>query len=149
MRTLTRLAAGAVVAGAALSLPLTAGAAGVVGPAFYVDGVLYRTVVTKTDLPDRAPATSFDNIYSFGGAQTFNVGDAAPGVGDYNGGRWQVHALSFPNGYDALVASSDTNGSGDIDSVAELHRGLMAGDAKDEGIVKRFVCTVNKFPQGR
>ncbi len=146
MRTLTRLAAGAVVAGAAIAAPLTA-TAGVIGPAFYVDGELYRTVITKTDLPAKAPAHSFDNIYDFGGAQMFNVADAAPGVGDYNGGRWEVHALSFPEGYDALVVEADANGSGDIDSIAELHDGMDAGLVTDEGVVKRFVCTVNRFPQ--
>ena len=52
---------------------------GVTGPAFYVDGVPYRTVATPTDLTGTgAPSQSFDTIYDFGGAQ-MNVATAAPG----------------------------------------------------------------------
>ena len=40
------------------------GAGGVVGPAFYVDGDLYKTVLTPTDLSGtKAPAHTFDAIY--------------------------------------------------------------------------------------
>ena len=43
--------------------------AGVSGPAFYVNGELYRTVGTSTDISGTgAPAHSFDAIYEFGGA---------------------------------------------------------------------------------
>ena len=49
----TRLAAGAAAAGAVL-VAMAAGAApaaaGVTGPAFFVDGTMYRTVGTPTDL---------------------------------------------------------------------------------------------------
>ncbi len=46
------------------------GAGGVTGPAFYVNGQLYRTVNTPTDLSKTgAPAHSFDSIYDFGGLQ--------------------------------------------------------------------------------
>ena len=49
------------VAGSALAAGN--GAGGVTGPAFYVDGVLYRTVNTPTDLSGTgAPAHSFDTI---------------------------------------------------------------------------------------
>jgi hypothetical protein len=48
----------------------TAAAAGVTGPAFYVDGQLYRTVNTPTDLSGTgAPANAWDTIYDFGGNQ--------------------------------------------------------------------------------
>src|SRR5215207_3929462 len=41
------------------------GAGGVSGPAFYVDGQLYRTVNTPTDLSNTgAPASSFDTNQS-------------------------------------------------------------------------------------
>jgi hypothetical protein len=148
MRTLTRLTAAALVAGAALTVPLTANAAGVSGPAFYVDGVRYRTVATPTELSGTgAPAHSWDTIYSFGGTQP-NVATSAPGYPDFNGGRWMVHALAFPNGYAAVLASADLDHDGVIDTTAEVNAALASGDAVDQGVVKYFVCTVNKVPAG-
>jgi hypothetical protein len=137
----------AVLSVAALAVA-GAGLAGVTGPAFYVDGQLYRTVNTPTDLSGTgAPAHAWDVIYDFGGAQ-MNVATAAPGDRDYNGGRWQVHALSFPSGYAAAVAAGDANGNGVIDSDAELGAALAAGAAVDAGVVKQFVCPVIKLPNG-
>lgn len=125
---------------------LAAGSGGVSGPAFYVDGVLYRTVATPTDLTNTgAPDHSFDTIYNFGGLQP-NVATAAPGYPGFNGGRWQVHALAFPNGYAAAVAADDANGSGDLDTTAEVNAALADGNAVDTGIVRMFVCTVVKVP---
>jgi hypothetical protein len=127
----------AVAAGSAFA----AGSGGVTGPAFYVDGKLYRTVGTPPDLSHTgAPDRSFDTIYDFGGLQP-NVATAAPGDRGYNGGRWRVHALSFVD-YDAAVMQFDANGSGDIDSDAEVQAALDAGAALDTGIVKSFVCPV-------
>ena len=81
------------------------GAGGVTGPAFYVDGQLYRTVGTPTDFSNtKAPARSFDIIYDFGGLQ-MNVAEAAPGMKGYNGGRWMVRALSFAD-YGAAVPAA-------------------------------------------
>jgi len=75
-----------------------AGSGGVTGASFYVDGTLYRTVNTPTDLSNTGgPSKSFDTIYQFFGVQTYNVATAAPGDGDYNGGRWRVHGLTFGN----------------------------------------------------
>ena len=133
--------AAAISAGAALA----AGSGGVTGPAFYVDGTLYRTVGTPTDLSHTgAPDKSFDTIYDFGGLQT-NVATAAPGDRDYNGGRWRVHALSFAD-YEDAVEQFDANGSGDFDSDAEIAAALAAGAAVDMGIVKSFVCPVIHLP---
>ena len=132
----------------AASLTAAAGA-GVTGPAFYVDGQLYRTVNTPTDLSGTgAPAHAWDTIYDFGGNQ-LNVATAAPGDADYNGGRWQVHALSFPSGYAAALAAGDANASGAIDSDAELALATAAGKAVDTGVVKQFVCPVIKLPKGQ
>lgn len=135
-----------LVALAALAVAAPASAA-VSGPAFWIDGALYRTVATPTDLSGTgAPASSFDSIYSFGGKQ-LNVADAKPGDTDYNGGRWMVRELDFPSGYAAAVASGDTNGDGVIDSTAELHRSFVDGTAVDTGkVLREFVCTVNRFP---
>jgi hypothetical protein len=124
-----------------------AGSGGVTGPAFYVDGQLYRTVNTPTDLSQTgAPDSSFDTIYDLGGLQP-NVATAASGDPGYNGGRWRVHGLSFAD-YDAAVEEFDANGSGDLDSADEVEAALAAGAATDVGIVKSFVCPVIKTPRG-
>jgi hypothetical protein len=130
---------------------LAAGSGGVSRePAFYVDGQLYRTVATPTDLSGTgAPAHSFDTIYEFGGVQ-LNVATAAPGDPDYNGGRWMVHALSFNTSWAATVAAHDANDSGNLDSAAEVGAALAdAGPAgaRDLGVVKQFVCPVIKLTQ--
>jgi hypothetical protein len=115
------------------------------GPAFYVDGQLYRTVGTPTDLTKTgAPDHSFDTIYEFFGLQ-LNVATAAPGDPGYNGGRWSVHGLNFTN-YPAAVAAFDTNGSGNLDSDEEINAALAGGAAKDIGVVKSFVCPVIQIP---
>jgi hypothetical protein len=125
-----------------------AGGGGATGPAFYVDGQLYRTVNTPTDLSNTgAPDSSFDTIYQFFGVQPFNVATAAPGDPGYNGGRWRVHGLQFGD-YAAAVARFDTNGSGDFDSAAEVTAAITAGAATDIGVVKSFVCPVIPLPGG-
>ena len=136
-----------VAAAVALSTPAQAG---VSGPAFWIDGTLYRTVATSTDLDGTgAPASTYDAIYSFGGAQR-NVADAKPGDTDFNGGRWQVHELAFPSGYAEALTSGDHNGNGVIDSTAELERAFADGTAVDTGtILRMFVCTVNRVPANR
>lgn len=113
-------------------------------PAFYVDGQLYRTVATPTELGASQPPHSMDVIYEFGGLQ-LNVAESAPKDRDYNGGRWQVHALEFAD-YASAVSNYDTNGSGNFDSAEEIEAAIAAGAATDLGIVKRFVCPVIKLP---
>jgi hypothetical protein len=138
---ITALAAGILLV---VSAPV-AGAAGPPSPSFYVDGTLYRTIGTPTDLSGTgAPATSFDTIYQFFGLQPFNVATDAPGDPGYNGGRWRVHGLSFTN-FAAAVATYDTNASGDFDSEAEVLAAIAGGAAVDQGIVKSFVCPVIKI----
>jgi hypothetical protein len=123
------------------------GAGGVTGPAFYVDGVLYRTVGTPTDLSGTgAPAHSFDTIYAIGGQP--NVATAAPGDRHYNGGRWMVHALTFSD-YAAAVAAVDTNASGDIDSHAEVEAAMAGGFISGDTVVRQFECPVIKVPRSR
>jgi hypothetical protein len=127
--------------GAALVLPGAAFAKGPPSPSFYVDGTLYRTVGTPTDLSNTgAPDSSFDTIYQFFGEQEFNVATAAPGDQDYNGGRWQVHGLEFSDYEAAAAAHGGSNGVFDND--AEVDAALQAGDAVDIGIVKYFECPV-------
>ena len=79
--------------------------------------------------------------------RTVNVAEAAPGDRDFNGGRWQVHQLSFPSGYAAALATGDVNGNGQIDSTDELQRAFDDGTAVDTGVILRtFECTVNRVP---
>jgi hypothetical protein len=143
-RTLITLAVALAVATTPVAAS-AAGAGGVTGPAFFVNGEVYRTVGTPTDLTGtRAPDHSFDHIYAFGGAQ-MNVATAAPGDAGYDGGRWQVHALAFTSSYEATLEAHDLDDSGAIDTNAELWSAL--GDtgpsgARDTGIVARFVCPV-------
>ena len=133
-----------VIAGSAMA----SGSGGVTGAAFYVDGQLYRTVNTPTDLSrTAAPAHSFDTIYALAG-QPFNVATAAPGDPDYNGGRWMVHAVAYNTSHAATVAAHDANGSGDLDSDAEVLAAFAdpgPGGATDAGVVKQFVCPVIKL----
>jgi hypothetical protein len=137
-----------IVAAALAGSALAAGAGGVSGPAFYVDGVQYRTVGTPTDLGGTgAPDHSFDTIYEFFGNQ-LNVATAAPGDKGYNGGRWRVQLLSFPSGYAAAAASADSNASGTIDSDEELAVAFTAGTAVVSGSGPSFVCPVIKLPRG-
>ena len=131
---------------AALVLPRAIAWAGVSGPSFYVDGVLYRTVGTPTDLSGTtAPAHSFDLIYEFFGLQP-NVATAAPGDPGYNGGRWKVHGLHFAD-YQTAVDSYDSNGRGDLDSDEEVAAALAGGAATDIGVVKSFECPVIPLPR--
>lgn len=121
------------------------GSGGVTGPAIYVDGELYRTVGTPTDLSRTgAPDKSFDTIYAIDGH--FSVATAAPGDADFNGGRWRVHALAVAD-YSAAVAQVDVNGSGDIDSDAEVEAAIALGLAVDTGVVRSFECPLNALPQ--
>jgi hypothetical protein len=124
------------------------GAGGVTGPAFYVNGQPYRTVGTPTDLSNTgAPAQSFDTLYMLPG-QPLNVATAAPGDPGYNGGRWMVHLIAYNTSWAATVAAHDTNGSGDLDSAAEVQAALAdpgTGGAVDTGVVKQFVCPVIKL----
>jgi hypothetical protein len=125
------------------------GSGGVTGPAFYVNGQLYRTVNTPTDLSKTgAPPHSFDSIYDFGGLQ-LNVATAAPGDPGYNGGRWMVRPILFNSSYADAVAQHDLNGSGNIDTNAELDAIFAdadAGGATAGPVVKQFVCPVIRIP---
>jgi hypothetical protein len=132
-----------------LVMPLTA-LAGVSGPAFYVDGELYRTVGTPTDFSETgAPAHSFDTIYEFSGAQPMNVATAAPGDRGYNGGRWQVEVVQYAAGsdYESALAAFDANGSGDFDSAAEVQAAIDAGVVTTTA-GPSFECPVIPLPRG-
>lgn len=137
-----------VVAAMLMAIPLVA-SAGVSGPAFYVDGDLYRTVGTPTDFSNTgAPDHSFDTIYQFSGAQEYNVATAAPGDRDYNGGRWMVEVIQYEVDYATALAGFDGNDSGDFDSAEEVHAAMAAGAiTTTDG--PSFECPVIPLPRGR
>jgi hypothetical protein len=144
----TMFVAGLAMIGAVALGAVDTSANGVSGPAFYVDGVVYRTVGTPTDLSGTgAPTHTYDVIYSLNGEQALNVATVAPGYPGFNGGRWAVHSITFAD-YAATLAAHDANGSGDFDSAAEVEAAIAAGDATDQGVVRYFVCTVNTAPNG-
>jgi len=146
-RTLRSLAATALTAGAVLIGAPAAHAAGVGGPAFYVDGALYRTVGTPTDLSGTgAPADSFQPIYAFPEGTQVNVATAAPGDPGYRGGRWQVYPVMLPSGYDAALESGDLDGDGVLDSSAEIWAAATAGDLVVGDVASSFECPVIKLP---
>jgi hypothetical protein len=140
-RTLTAVAAGLALA----VVPGTALAGGPPAPSFYVNGTVYRTVGTPTDLTGTgAPAHSFDTIYEFFGAQ-LNVATTAPGDPGYNGGRWIVEGLDWNSSYaDAVAQHGGANGV--IDTNAEIAAVLADTDAGGASTfeVKRFECPVIK-----
>ncbi|MBA3738663.1 MAG: hypothetical protein H0W97_08835 [Actinobacteria bacterium] len=137
----------AIAAAVALAAVPGVALAGVSGPAFYVNGTVYRTVGTPTDLSGTgAPAHSWDTIYEFFGAQ-MNVATAAPGDTGYNGGRWQVLGLDWNSTYADAVAEHG-GGNGVIDTNSEIAAVLAdagAGGATDTGVIKSFVCPVIKL----
>ena len=142
--SLALMALGFVIAAFA-STAMAAGSGGVTGPSIYVDGQLYRTVGTPTDLSNTgAPDHSFDTIYEFFGLQS-NVATAAPGDRGFNGGRWRVHGLQFAN-YAAAVSAYDTNGSGNLDSDEEVLAAIAGGAATDIGVIKSFECPLIHVP---
>ncbi|MBA4180876.1 MAG: hypothetical protein C0506_09835 [Anaerolinea sp.] len=151
MYSILRITGGAALLAATL-LPGTAlaaghgnGAGGVTGPAFYVDGALYRTVGTPTNFSNTgAPDHSYDTIYAFGGGEQRAVATAAPGDPGFNGGRWQVAVLSFAD-YAAAVGAYDANGSGDFDSDEEV-LAAIAGGAATTSAGPSFECPVIPLP---
>jgi hypothetical protein len=140
----------AALIAAAVLVPAAAAQAGVTGPAFYVDGSLYRTVGTPTDFADSgAPAHAYDTIYQFFGAQP-NVATAAPGDPGFTGGRWEVHGLSFHTSYAMTLAAHDGDADGVLDSAAEVWSALAdvgPAGASDIGVLKRFECPVIAVPR--
>ena len=57
-----------------------------------------------------------------------------------------MHKVSTPGGYAAALAAGDLDGNGVLDSADEIDAALASGALVDDGIVKYFVCTLNKVP---
>jgi hypothetical protein len=125
------LLAGTTLAVSLLAAPVAAGGPPSVG--FYVDGDLYRTIATPTNLSGTgAPAHSFDTIYALGDGLT-NVAEAKPGDRYYNGGRWMVTAIEWHTTPTQLTSEE------------EVLAAEAAGDLSIGGVVNMFVCPVIKL----
>jgi hypothetical protein len=82
----------AAVAGLGLPAGAMADGIGPPGDTIYAFDQQFQTVATPTSLPDEG---QFDTIYVFPDCpDCASVSEAAPGSGDYNGGRWRVVAAS-------------------------------------------------------
>lgn len=91
-----------------------AGGAIRVAEAIWANGELYDTVITPTTFRN-PPEHSTDIIYSFmisGLEGQRSVAESAPGDTDYNGGRWNVHMVSFT---DQGKAVHDQDNDGIVD----------------------------------
>ena len=80
------------------------------GGTFWANDVEFVSALTPAHVPNKGP---FDALYMFPDCETcVPVSDAAPGHGNYNGGRWAV-ILAFgittqPTNADAVVAAATT-----------------------------------------
>ena len=138
MKRMIALTAVLIVAGS-----LTAYGQGLGPPhdAFYVDGEIYRTVGTPTDLPVEGP---FDGLYGFSGLEGQTpVAESAPGDQDYNGGRWARRILEFT---EDGIAVHDPDGDGmvnfELTSWEEVEHHIGLGHLEVTPGVKYFECPV-------
>jgi hypothetical protein len=133
---LHRIAAAVTAAALLVTVAVSSVAAG--GPpklSFYVDDVRYRTVGTPTDFTNTgAPDSSFDKIYALG-TGLINVAEAKPGDTDFNGGRWQVYAITWN-----IAPVQYTN---DADILAAAQAGDISISADP---VREFFCNVAPVP---
>ncbi|HMB67787.1 MAG TPA: hypothetical protein VKU85_00695 [bacterium] len=126
-----RIPAAALIACLAMAVSAFAQPAGPPGGMIYANDDAYKTVGTPADLPNHG---NFDQIYVMG-ERLANVADAAPGDRDWNGGRWEVHMITwnvtptqYTNADDVLAAES-------------------RGDLSIGPVVRRFECPLIR--QGR
>ena len=130
-----RLISALAALGLVLSIAAVPVAAGPPAPSFYVDGVIYRTVGTPTDLSDTgAPAHSFDLIYALGDGLR-NVAEAKPGDTDFNGGRWTVLPVTWH------VAPVQLTSAEQVEAYDAAGWLTIADDP-----VRQFVCPVIRVP---
>jgi len=130
MQAMRRLATGfAVVALATVFFASTAVSATPpdAGIRVYANDRLWASF-DATDLKP-GPAHSMDLIFVFPGTSLIPVGEASPGDRDYNGGRWEVHAVAFTG----MAAEQFTN-----DETLWYHYGL--GHLSISGVLRTFEC---------
>ena len=133
MRKGTSTAVFAVAALLATALLAGMGSAGAPDRAagrVYANDMLWATFGTPTSF-DSPPAQSVDKIYVFpDNADLVPVSETAPRDRDYNGGRWEVHAVTFAAGVDPMQFTNDM----------DLLDAAAAGDVSISGPVMYFQC---------
>lgn len=111
--------------------------------AFYVDGMVYRTIATPAHLPDHGPK---DGLFVFQGLDgQMPIAEAKPGDRDYNGGRWQVYFVSFTeSGMDAHDPDGDGMVNFQLTSWEAVYEHIGLGHLEISGMGPSFVCPVIK-----
>lgn len=136
------LVAVALAAGSALGLALPA-SAGVTGPAFYVNGVRTAPSTPRPTCPAPTPHR-WDTIYDVGGSQ-LNIATATSCDAGYSGGRWQVHALAYPEELHRRVGSRRSRHRRRARQRGRSQSALDDGAAVGTGIVKQFEYRSSRF----
>jgi hypothetical protein len=119
---------GTAFALALLTAALVAPASAQVGPpggTIYANDMMFETVSTPTDLPNRG---KFTTLYVLGD-DLAPVSSAAPGDRGYHGGRWEVRPVTFTG----ISPMQFTN-------AMDLEAAAGRGDIEIGDVVKRFVC---------
>jgi len=98
----------------------------------YANGQLWATFGLKDF--KHAPDASVDLIFTFPGTDLIPVGEASPGDPDYNGGRWDVRAVTFTGMAPEQFTSDDE---------VWFHYGL--GHLTISGNLKYFECPLLKL----
>jgi hypothetical protein len=99
--------------------------AGPPGGKIYAHNMLFKTVGTPTSLPEHG---KFDLIYVLGNGLA-NVANAAPGDMEFNGGRWEVHPITW-----VTIDPMQFTNAEDLEAAA------AAGQISIGPVVKRFEC---------
>ena len=91
----------------------------------YANDELFTGVNAPRDLPNQG---TFDTIYVLGSGLA-SVADAGPGDPDYNGGRWEVHVVTW----NTIEPTQFTNDE-------QVEAAAAAGQITISDVVRRFEC---------
>lgn len=125
MRSLLRAAFAAVLLLAPFASTNAIAQAGPPGGMVYANDMVYRTVGTPADLPERG---QFNAIYPLGEGLAA-VSDAAPGDRTWRGGRWEVRPVTF-----VTIAPRQFTNATDLRAAADR------GEISIGEVVRRFEC---------
>lgn len=108
-----------------LPVPATAQQGGPPANQIYANDELFTGVNAPRDLPNQG---EFDTIYVLGSGLA-SVADAGPGDPDYNGGRWEVHLVTW----NTVEPTQFTNDE-------QVEAAAAAGQITISDVVRRFEC---------
>ena len=124
----------AIIAALLTFVPAAHAQLGPPGGMIYAHDETYRTIGTPADLPDHG---RFDAIYVLGEGLA-PVAESAPGDRDFNGGRWEVHMVTF----DTIPPTQFTNAE-------DLRAAADRGEISIGPVVRRFECPLIADRGGR